>query len=255
MQLLVSVRHAAEVGPALLGGADIIDAKESALGALAPVDPERLEQIDERVPHSVAFSVALGDFASPEAAAAAIGALPLRRRQARVYVKLAPTGGDHGDVREVLVAAVRAAACHSANPLVIAVYYADHSDNGRTADELRIAAASAGLHGVLVDTAIKDGRTLLDCWPESRLFDWVSRARSAGLLVGIAGSLGVAEVARVGSSGADVVGVRGAACAGGRSGMLEAARVDQIRRVLGGKAAGAANRNTAQHNRPPHVHS
>lgn len=250
----MSVRHPAEVAPALLGGADIIDAKESALGALAPVEPEFLDQIDERVPDTVPFSVALGDFASPDAVSAAINALPLRRRQARVYIKLAPNGENRGDVWNVLVAAVRAAACHRANPLVIAVQFADRSDGERTADDLCAVASSAGVHGVLVDTAIKNGRTLLDSWPESRLLGWVSRARAAGLYVGIAGSLGVAEVARVTTSGADVVGVRGAACAGGRSACLESARVAELRLVLAGRAV-AANRNTGHATPLSHVHS
>ena len=38
MRLLVSVRSAAEVGPALAGGADIIDAKEPGRGSLGAGD-------------------------------------------------------------------------------------------------------------------------------------------------------------------------------------------------------------------------
>ena len=39
MRLLVSVRSAAEVRPALAGGADIIDAKEPSLGSLGRGEP------------------------------------------------------------------------------------------------------------------------------------------------------------------------------------------------------------------------
>ena len=45
MRLLVSVRAAAEVAPALAGGADIIDAKEPARGSLGAVSPTRLREI------------------------------------------------------------------------------------------------------------------------------------------------------------------------------------------------------------------
>ena len=50
MQLLVSVRSAAEVGPALSGGADIIDAKEPDRGSLGAVSPATLAEILARVP-------------------------------------------------------------------------------------------------------------------------------------------------------------------------------------------------------------
>ena len=45
MQLLVSVRSAAEVEAPLGGGADIIDAKEPDRGSLGPVPPATLAEI------------------------------------------------------------------------------------------------------------------------------------------------------------------------------------------------------------------
>ena len=45
MQLLVSVRDAGEAREAMSAGADILDAKEPALGTLAPVSPAALASI------------------------------------------------------------------------------------------------------------------------------------------------------------------------------------------------------------------
>ena len=249
MQLLVSVRDSREVLAALEGGADIIDAKEPAGGALGAVAPDRLRQIDERVPDHVRLSVALGEFCTPRAAAAAVSALPLRCRPTRVYVKLAVAGIGPDDVARLLTAAVEAAALHPAAPDLVAVEYADRSLDVRASDGIRVAAALAGVHGLLLDTVTKDGRTLLDWWPEERLYTWIRNAHTAGLLAAVAGSLGVAEVARVRALEADVIGVRGAACAGGRSGTVEASRVALLRRALAGELV--ANRKTPDPNPAP----
>jgi uncharacterized protein (UPF0264 family) len=72
MRLLVSVRSAEEVAPALAGGADIIDAKEPELGSLGPVAPERLRAIVTQLPEETELSVALGDFSAAEQVAHAV---------------------------------------------------------------------------------------------------------------------------------------------------------------------------------------
>jgi len=231
LSLLVSVRDPSEVAPALMGGAQIIDAKEPSNGALGPVTLACLQQIEEQVPPTVPLSVALGDFVSAEAAAEAILALPLRRRSASLYVKLAPSADRADGNRSVLDGAVRAARRHRAAPAVIAVEYADRSRDPESSERVRSGAVLARVRGVLVDTAVKDGTSLLDWWSEDRLMAWSRSAREAGLLVAFAGSLGVSEVARAMGFGCDVIGVRGAACVGGRAGCIDAGLVRRLREV------------------------
>lgn len=232
MSLLVSVRDPSEVGPALMGGAQIIDAKEPSNGALGPVTRACLRQIEEKVPASVPLSVALGDFVSAEEAAEAVLTLPLRRRSASLFVKLAPSAdGAEGD-RSVLDGAVRAARRHRAAPAVIAVEYADRSRDLKSSENFRAGAILARVRGVLVDTAIKDGTSLLDWWSDDRVMAWSRSAREAGLLVAVAGSLGASEVARAMAFGCDVIGVRGAACVGGRAGRIDAGLVRRLREVI-----------------------
>jgi uncharacterized protein (UPF0264 family) len=232
LQLLVSVRHPAEVTQALIGGAQIIDAKEPSRGSLGPVTHACLRQIDQQVPPSVPLSVALGDFTSADAAAEAVLALPLRPRRAPVYLKLAPAGNSREAVRSVLNAAVRGAGQHRAAPLVIAVEYADRSPDPQSSESFHAGVILARVRGILVDTAVKDGRTLLDRWSEDRLAGWSRSVREAGLLAAVAGGLSAAEVARVSALGCDVIGVRGAACIGGRSGRIDAGQVRMLREAI-----------------------
>jgi hypothetical protein len=193
----------------------------------------------------VPLSVALGDFDSPGAVAAAIAALPLQRRAAPVYAKLGLAPDGPTDLRRVVAAAVEAAAWHSAQPQVIVVQYADRTSDARSSEAIVSGASLAGAHGLLVDTLTKNGRTLLDWWPEARLSTWIKDARTAGLLAAIAGSLGLRELTRAGALGPDVIGVRGAACSGGRSGTVEASRVALLRAALRRESvAVAANRKT-----------
>lgn len=248
MRLLVSVRSPDEVGAALIGGADIIDAKDPSRGTLGPVADDVLEAIDAQVPPHLSLSVALGDVGSVEAIRAAFTALPIRRRPS-VYVKLGFGGvSGEGDLLLLIDAAADAAARHPGRPRLVAVACADRDSS---APMILRAARQASAAGILLDTATKDGRTLLDFWPETRLRDWVHAGRSAGLEVALAGSLGLGELARIAALAPDIVGVRGAACAGGRSGTVEAGRVRALRaRLLVEPAAIAANHQIGRAGHP-----
>jgi uncharacterized protein (UPF0264 family) len=235
MRLLVSVRSAAEVDRAVAGGAEIVDAKEPSLGSLGAVSPSTLREIARRLPSDVPLSVALGDPASAagvaEAIAAVDGAVP---RGGEIYVKLGLAGArDEHAARELLAAAVSAAARAACRPAVIAVAYVDHEAAGAPARELiGQAATRAGARGVLLDTYGKDGRDLFAHVGERELHRWADEIGRAGLLVALAGSLSVEGVRRAAMLPADIVGVRGAACDGGREGVVAEDRVRALRSVL-----------------------
>jgi hypothetical protein len=77
------------------------------------------------------------------------------------------------------------------------------------------------------------------------LAQWVDKAHDAGLLVALAGQLTADDLSFVREAGADIVGVRGAACEGGRNGRVTAERVRQLRLKCGepvGAAHGVAER-------------
>ena len=67
------------------------------------------------------------------------------------------------------------------------------------------------------------------------------KRRPRGLMVGLAGGLEEPDVPRLLPLSPDLIGFRGALCAGARSGAIDAARVRAIRRLIPGKVARKAD--------------
>ena len=235
MRLLVSVRARAEVAAALIGGADIIDAKEPSEGPLGAVTAPVLAGIMRRVPPKVEFSVALGDLIETSQLLQVIGRLPVLQRRSATYLKLGFARVSSSERAGLLLqAAVAAARDHPLNPRVIAVAYADWDyAESPSPDALAAAASRASAAGLLIDTYRKDGRTLLDLMVPRRLAALIQEARSAGLTTAVAGALGPGQLSDLREIAPDIVGFRGAACEGGRSGRVTENRVRLLRRAMG----------------------
>jgi uncharacterized protein (UPF0264 family) len=240
VQLLVSVRNTVEAQAALLGGADVIDAKDPAAGALGAVSSDDLRAIRWAVGAWRPVSAALGDAASEreveEAAYDAACCGP-------AFVKLGFTGvGEAARVRVLLDAAVRGVSRTRGRTAVIAVGYADAERVGSVPPLTLVAIAqAAGAAGVLVDTARKETGTLLSWMTTGALAAWIETAHEAGLIASVAGRLGASELPVVRDLGADIAGVRGAACEGGRAGRVSASLVRQLRAAAGGAERVAAS--------------
>ena len=140
---------------------------------------------------------------------------------------------------EFLAAVVRAAREASPEVSVIAAAYAEAAAIGSIDPEtLPRVAQRAGAQGCLIDTALKDGRTLFDHRDGPAMARFIADCRRRGLLCGVAGSLGLRHVPLLVELGPDVVGVRGAICGGGRSGRLDPRRLRSFRAALLGATAG-----------------
>jgi uncharacterized protein (UPF0264 family) len=78
--------------------------------------------------------------------------------------------------------------------------------------------------------------------------EWVAAAHRERLFAALAGSIGADEIALAGETGADIAGVRGAACDGGRTGQVSPMRVralaTEVRRAGGEPAAAPVGRAT-----------
>jgi len=220
MQLLVSVADAPEARAALLGGSDVIDAKDPRGGALGAVRPELLRTLRDAVGTGRPLSAALGD-RGPAAlverragAAAQVGA---------AFVKL----GFRGAAAVSQARRRAAAARRGAGPRtgLVLVGYADWPRvRGIDPAALLALATESGAVGVLLDTALKDAGLFTRLQPDA-VATWVAAAHAAGLFACLAGSLRGADFATARALGADVVGVRGAACVGGRTGRVSRRRV------------------------------
>ena len=227
MRLLVSVRNAEEARAALAGGAEIIDAKEPSLGALGSVDTGELRAIIAAVGGMRPVSAALGDSGD-------VNALALAARAAAeagaMFVKVGFADvREIGAVRERLARVMDGALLPTSPCAVVAVAYADWDEVGGAAPSTVLAAAAAeGAMGVLLDTVRKDGAGLFRCLGRAALGSLVREARARSLMVALAGRITVEDMAFAYEAGAEIVGVRGAACEHGREGRVRESRVREL---------------------------
>jgi uncharacterized protein (UPF0264 family) len=227
MKLLVSVVDAGEARAAAAAGANIVDVKNPAEGSLGAPSPAVIADVRAAVPAELPVSAAIGDMPNlpGTAALAALGAA----RSGATFVKVGLWGVSTEDGAVRLLRAVRDGVSSVRGAVVVAAAYADARRVAQAplAPKLlpRVAHA-AGVGVCLLDTAVKDGRGLLEWLAPDALTALVAEGHAAGLQVALAGALRSDDLAVVRATGADIAGVRSAACAdGSRAAPLEAPRV------------------------------
>jgi len=245
--LLVSVRGPAEAEAALTGGADIIDVKEPDRGPLGAASPETVVAIARRVGDRAALTMACGELAAGGAAqrvwkvAGMLADLtPSTERTPLAAAKAGPAGLPLARWRTAF------AAFAAGLPRGVAAVAVAYADAARAAappvPEIIAAAPGLGSRLLLIDTFAKTGPGVLALGAD-QLAAWVTLARSVGLGVAVAGRLALDEIPVVWRLGADVVGVRGSVCVGGRAGRVDAGLVAAARhgrpgeRRLGGSVS------------------
>lgn len=231
MRLMISVVSVVEAREAMLGGAEILDVKNPAEGSLGAQSPRVIREIKNLSSGKVEVSAAIGDMPNlpGTAALAALGAALCGAD----YVKV----GLHGPRNEVEAATLLREVHLAVKELTTSVIAAGYADFRRAGalnpDCLPRVAASAGVKGCLLDTAIKDGHTLFDFLNPKALRSLAEQAHAAGLLFGLAGALLEKDLSLARELGADVVGLRTAACRNNqRSGPLEAAYIQRLRQLI-----------------------
>jgi uncharacterized protein (UPF0264 family) len=219
MRLLVSIRSDVEARAALAGGADIIDAKEPLNGPLGAVSSGVLQKITAAIGRAAPVSAALGDLWEHDLVDRAVAA----RRADVAFVKIGFAGsrGRQGLENDVLRLA---RAAHPSALVLVAYADFDIADAPPPAEVLGIAAHIKPA-GILLDTYDKDGAGLTSLMHACTLATFVNRARASGCFVALAGRLTLEDIETMHDIGADVIGVRGAACDGGRGGLVTSARV------------------------------
>jgi (5-formylfuran-3-yl)methyl phosphate synthase len=231
MRLLVSVTDAHEARLAVEGGVDIIDVKNPAEGSLGAPLPGVIERVREVVPPEHPVSAAIGDLPNlpGTAALAALGAA----RSGAAYVKVGLWGTSTTDEAVAVLRAVRDALDGGAAVIAAAYADAERVPGGPLPPGAVVAAArSAAVGGCLIDTALKDGRGLFEWLTPEALAALVAEGHSAGLDMALAGALHADDLSVVRATGADIAGVRSAACRDGRrTEPLDAERIGRLRAV------------------------
>jgi uncharacterized protein (UPF0264 family) len=218
--MLASVRTVEEARLALAAGVDILDLKEPAAGTLGALPIGIIEAVVGLAGGDRPVSATVGDLTDPECIAAAVAAT------AAAGVDIVKVGVfDHARQGEILE---RLAPFARRGIRIVAVLFAD-----RGADLDVEACARHGLHGVMIDTAGKEGGGLRHLLADTTLRRFVDAARDCGLLSGLAGSLRVEDIAPLRAVGPDYLGFRGALCADARrEAAIDAARLRQVRSLL-----------------------
>lgn len=224
-RLLVSVRNVTEAQAAMNGGADLIDVKEPTRGPLGRADDEVIAAVIEAVAGRRPVSAAMGELAgrifNPSDSDG------LRIRPALGFVKWGLAGcGDTPDWRNHWRAARDQLPIESQ---AVAVAYADWQRADAPPPHTIADFAMTELAGAfLIDTAVKDGSTLLDWLPLPEIAELVRQCQSADVSVALAGSLGRCEIEKLLPLVPDWFAVRGAACDGGRTGRVSSDRVAEL---------------------------
>lgn len=227
MQLLVSVRDAAEAQAALDGGADWIDLKEPTRGPLGAVDADVAHEVVALAHSRAAISAACGELLDwPQS--------PARRLLAVdgiAQLKLGLAGCREHAWRDAWLAAQREAT--DAGKGIVAVIYAD-AEPAQAPSPAEIAefASAHGAKWLLVDTFDKGQGTLADFLNSEELLALFAAAKAQGMTTAAAGRLTAEAIAVLPREVVDVAAVRSAACGGQRHATVSAAAVAALQELI-----------------------
>lgn len=212
MKLLISPQNLKEAEEAIAGGADIIDVKNPKEGTLGANYPWVIKQIREATPENLEVSCTLGEAPNlpGSISLAALGAASLGVNYVKVGLSGIKTLHDATSLLENVNRAVK-----DFNPKikVVATGYAD-AQRAQSIDPLLVpqAAFEAKVDAAMIDTAVKDGKSLFDLLTIEKLQEFVDLAHKHSLAAALAGSLRKEDLPKIYFLGADIAGLRGAAC-------------------------------------------
>jgi FolB domain-containing protein len=218
--MLASVTGAEEAEIAVRRGADIIDLKDvgSAFGAVAP---EVIRATVNAVARRRSVSAVAGELEMAPAIIAREVAAVADAGAEYVKVGLYPDHRREDCIRALTPLARRVR--------LIGVMFADYGAD----DGLIALMAESGFAGVMIDTASKTDRRLLDHMNVAAIGRFVASARSHALMAGLAGSLEAPDIPRLLLVAPDVLGFRRALCGDGdRTSSISADAVDVVRALI-----------------------
>jgi uncharacterized protein (UPF0264 family) len=229
----VSVRDAGEA-VAALAGAVIVDVKEPSRGPLGRPDASFVVEVLIALAGRAVVTLACGELADSPASVGryvndVLAQLP-SNVSGPIAIKAGPSMLRHGDWQNHFQALQ---ATMPQGIEAVAVAYADFGNAScLSPEEVLTSAAMVGARAVLIDTFDKSGPGLFERIDAEVIRQWVHQADANGLTLALAGKLTEADVVSAMRLGADVVGVRSAACDGGRLGRIDPARVRALGRLV-----------------------
>lgn len=222
--LLISVRDALEAVIALEHGAAIIDVKEPTRGSLGRADDSVLAQVLAVVDGRRPVSAALGEWCDW-----ATGAMPpFVERLTFVKWGMAGVAANWLVEWRTLRQRIEETPCR----VVLSAYVDHRRASAPPVQEMCHVAIQERASVFLLDTAVKDGTTLVDWISVGELMNLAQRCLAGGVRLALAGGLSETAIQSLRGVQPDWFAVRGAACRGGREGMVDAERVRRLSAIL-----------------------
>lgn len=225
-RFLASVTSVAEARVATRAGADIIDCKDPATGALGALPRDTVRAVCGALAGRVPVSATIGDiFDDAQAAVCAAEAMAATGVD---FVKVglvpgAPSVATIGRLGELGLGEAR----------LVGVLLADMGAEPQAIELSLRAMSRARFAGVMLDTAGKGSGSLIDHMPIDALRRFVTSAREHGLFAGLAGALRLPHVTLLLSIEPDLLGFRGALCHGSeRMSALDPAALAAVRAAI-----------------------
>jgi uncharacterized protein (UPF0264 family) len=233
---LASVTGPVEARLAVAAGVDVIDCKDPRSGALGGLPVSVVRAVRAEVPRHVPVSATIGDLAcEPDVIARPVSEVAATGAD---YVKIGLFPGSQLKAAIKTVGALDLGECR-----LVGVMLADREPDFALIKDM----AAAGFAGVMLDTAGKVGRTLLECLSVERLREFVRAVHATGLFAGLAGSLRTDQIARLLTLEPDMLGFRGALCKeSDRSAGFDADAIEKVRQAIPRPANGRLLRAPAR---------
>ena len=217
-KILISPKNLEEAKEAIRGGADIIDVKNPSEGSLGANFPWVIREVAEIVKkHGKEISATIGDFdykpgtASLAALGAAVSGVD--------YIKVGLYSfSSWSNARRFIKKVTNAVKDYDQDKKVVIACYADFTRiNSLNPVELPIEAEGTEADGVMIDTAIKDGKSTFEFLSIDELVSFIQESRDRGFFSALAGGIDWRHLPVVKRLSPDIIGVRTMVCESGRN--------------------------------------
>ena len=176
---LASVASVEEAKLALAGGADIIDLKNPHTGALGALPLTTIADTVEFINNNAQTSATIGDLTADS------GDVPDAVRAMQNYQGRTLSRLDYFQAEAIFSELINSLSVEASKYKLIAVLFADQKLDLSLLPQL----AEAGFHGVMLDTATKQGSGLRANLPDQDLTRFIQTARQLGLISGLGRSI------------------------------------------------------------------
>lgn len=224
-QLLISVTSVEEAKMALDNGADIIDLKNPHAGALGALPSALVKAITQFVK----------EYRPNTIISATIGDVPMQAELLQTHViEMSSTHVDYikigfFEAKDYQVCVDALAVLTQQGIQLIAVLFAEYQYPKTLINTLK----QAGFIGVMLDTANKNGQTLLDWYSKEALQFFTQEVQDLALLLGFAGSLRLQHIVDLNELKPNYLGFRGGVCENSqRTQQLNAKKISTIKAIL-----------------------